>query len=180
MMRHEDFLGINRVISSKENVLVSASITRAANTTQYSAQDQVAASTSAGVALTFSNCARESGGSGRILVALMIDSAAASTKPDLHLYLFRGTAAPTSQNDNAAWAPIDGDIDNLVGMIDFATVLPCNPAVGADGNCASFVKDLNLPFVCDNKDLYGLVIETATYTPISGEKFTFNLYIEQD
>jgi hypothetical protein len=168
-------------VAAGPSTRVAATLTRPADTTQYAAGDQVANSTSAPVALTFAGVARHNGGSGLIVDAVCVDSANQVAKPNLRLYLF--SALPTSQNDNAAWAPTDADMANLIGYVEFYTWEVGNSASGADGNCASFATPTRpIPFVCGatSDDIYGLVVERGTYTPVSAEAFKFSLGIAQD
>lgn len=159
---------------------VDASFTRPTGTTQYTAGDQVADSASAPTVITFSDVARTEGGTGWIVDALCIDSANQATKPNFRLYLF--DTAPTPNNDNAAWAPSDAEMATLLAEIDFATWIIGKADSGADGNCASFIANIAVPFVCakDSKDIYGLLVERSTYTPISAESWTFRLGVTQD
>lgn len=159
---------------------VSATLTRPADTTQYGAGDQVADSTSAPNDIEFAGCARVNAGSGVIVDAVCIDSAAQATKPNLRLYLF--SAAPTSNNDNAAWAPSDANMNTLIGYVEFTSWEVGTSTAGAGGNCASFASALNIPFVCGAgvTKLYGLLVERGTYTPVSGEAWVISLGILQD
>lgn len=170
------------VVAVGSSVRISATLTRPDDTTQYSANDQVSNSTSAPVAITFAGVARANGGSGVIVDAVCIDSANQSTKPNLRLYLFDGAAAPTANNDNAAWAPSDANMNNLIGFIEFTSWEIGTVTSGADGNCASFVSGLNIPFKCDSTidDIFGLLVERGTYTPVATEAFKFRLGIVQD
>lgn len=161
---------------------VASTLTRPGDTITYSAGDQVANSTSAPLALTFSGCARYPGGSGIILGANCFDSFNQATKPNQRLYLFAGTAAPTANNDNAAFNPSDADFANAFAVIEFSSWEQGGTAVGSGGNCKSFVSNINKAFVCPAgaADLYGLVVERGSYSPGSAEYFTYTLGIVQD
>jgi hypothetical protein len=156
--------------------IVSASYTRPADTTAYGAGDVVANSTSAATVLTFSNIARGPGLGGVIQHALLIDSAAQSTKPDLELWLF--DTAPTMQNDNAAWNPSDAELEALIGRIDFA--LGSFKTAGANG--ATQAANISVPFQCTAavQAIYGVLVVRNAYTPVSAEKFTIRLHALQD
>lgn len=176
---HGDQEHVLRVAGTTKRVI--ATMTRPTNTTQYAAGDQVADSTSAPTAITFEEVAPANGGSGMILDAVCIDSAyVAAALPNLRLYLFSGS--PTPNNDNAAWAASDANALVLIGKIEFSSWEVTNAGAGAAGNCASFKSGINLPFKCGStvNDIYGLLVERSTYTPVSGEAWTINLGILQD
>ena len=63
--------------------------------------------------LTFANAARETGGGGGIKTVGIIDDAGQDA--ELELWLFNQTF--TAMADNAAWAPSEADLENLVGVI---------------------------------------------------------------
>lgn len=167
--------------------IIEAAYTRPANTTQYAAGDQISDSASSPSPLTFSGVGVQMNmpddfASGVILDAVCIDSANQATKPDFELYLF--DTEPTANNDNAAWSPTDADMLNCIGVIAFAQAdwKEGNPTAGAGGNAINHQTNVDLAFECegDIRDLYGLVVERGTYTPVSGEIFTFRLKILQD
>ena len=173
--------GTFSLVVSGKTTRVTATMTRPANTTQYAAGDQVSDSTSAPTAITFADVATVNGGSGLIVDAVCIDSAyVAAALPNLRLYLFSGS--PTPNNDNAAWAASDANALVLIGKIEFSAWEVSNAGAGAAGNCASFQRSINLPFKCGStvNDIYGLLVERGTYTPVSGESWTINLGILQD
>lgn len=153
--------------------IATDSYVRAANATQYAAGDQVADATPS--VLTFA-APRVSGGTGVIIHAVCVDSVNAATKPSLRLYLF--STSPTVVADNAAWTPSDADMAALIGYVEFTSWE--EGLAGAAGNCASFASNLNIPFDAVAASIYGLVVERGTYTPASGETFTFKLGILQD
>ncbi len=153
--------------------IATDSYVRAANATQYAAGDQVADATPS--VLTFA-APRISGGSGVIIHAVCVDSVNAAVKPDLRLYLF--SASPTVVADNVAWTPSDADMATLIGYVEFSSWE--EGLAGAAGNCASFASNLNIPFDAVAASVFGLVVERGTYTPASGETFTFNLGVLQD
>lgn len=162
------------------SLLVEASLTRPANTTQYAAGDQVADSASAPTPIEFTLAAAVPGGAGVILSALCISSANQATKPNFRLYVF--DAEPTPSNDNAAWAPADSDVMNIIAAIEFTSWHVGKSDVGADGNTISIVSDVSCPFRTHSSStsLWGLLVERSTYTPVSAETFTLRLGILQD
>lgn len=144
-----------------------ASVTRPANTTAYAAGDVVGPAV--GAAMEF--FAEQSG---LIRSAVLVDSAAEATKPDLDLALF--TEAPDVAADNAAFAPTDAQAEKCVGVLsflglDFKTLAAGNGVIQADA--------IDIEYSADRK-LYGVLIARNAYTPVSGEKFTvrLNLIVE--
>lgn len=165
--------------------VLSGAITRPSDTTAYAAGDAISDSTSAPTAFFIDSIARINAGAGLITNVLLIDSAAQSTKADLELWLFGDSY--TNNNDNAAWAPSDTDMEKLIGIIK----LGINPIVGnatsgAGGNCMyQWNADPGrgaLPFKCatGSKKIYFALIVRNGYTPVSAEKFTIKLGVQQD
>lgn len=158
---------------------VQASYTRPADTTAYTGGDVVADSTSAATILTFAALTKDMNGGAIIQEALLIDSANQSTKPDLELWLFDTTFA--IQNDNAAWAPTDAQLEGLVGVIPFSSssFKSGDATSGAGGNCACDVQGLGMPVNTKGGkvDLFGVLVVRNAYTPVSAEKFTIRLKV---
>ena len=63
--------------------------------------------------LTFADAARTTGGGGVIKSVIAIDDAGQDA--ELELWLFNQTF--TAMADNAAWAPSEADLENLVGVV---------------------------------------------------------------
>ena len=162
--------------------VVEATVTRPGTTTQYTAGDQVSDSESAPTVITFSDVARVLGGTGYVTGALCIDSAAQATKANLRLYLFDTSVTPN--NDNAAWAPSDANLNDCLGFVEFSTWEVGTVTAGADGNCFSVgtMYPDRIGFVCGStvRDIYGLLVERSTYTPVASEVFTIRLHVMQD
>lgn len=156
--------------------IVEASKTRPADTTTYASGDIVNESTSAGTIMTFTDVARENGRGASILGAELVDSAAATVKPEFELYLF--DTSITVQNDNAAWAPSDADMEKCVGVIDFPSV----SFKTGSGNGVVPREGLGMYVICAaaSKNLYGILVARNAYVPASGEKFLVRLKIVQD
>lgn len=166
------FIKRNRPVSK----VITASKTRPADTTAYTAGDVVAESTSAATVWTFAGAARALGLGGILQGAVFIDSVAQSTKPDLELYLF--DTAVTTQNDNAAWAPTDADMEKCLGFIAF----PSGLFKTGSGNGVVNVEGIAKVFQCasTSQDLFGILVVRNAYTPTSGEKLTIRLAVIQD
>lgn len=172
------------VLAGKVTGIVTGSITRPADTNIYAPGDAYTNSTSAPVATTFSDVARDDGGSGAIVAAFASLSANEATKPQFQLWLFGGASAPTPDNDNAVFTPTDAEVLNVLGYIDFTDWK--EGLAGASGNSVSpgLINGLvngRIPYVTTSvNDIFGLVVVRNPYTPISGEVLSMRLHLEQD
>lgn len=171
-----------KTVNVGAHALVTATITRPANTTQYASGDIVTDTTGTAGAIEFSDCARVGGGGGRVTHAIVSSSANQGTKPTLKLYLFDDE--PTSEADNELWDPTDAEVADILGVITLAQANweTAGYTAGTSGSSFIAVTGLNIPFECEagSTDLYGLLVERATYAPVSGEVFTIRLGVEQD
>ena len=139
-----------------------ASITRPANTTQYTAGDVI------GELMTFF-----SEEAGLVRAGVLIDSAAEATKPDADLLLF--DTPPTVAADNSAFAPTDAEMKRCIGVIQFAGA---NFRIGAAGNGVIVATAFGeLPYAAPGRALYGVLVARNAYTPISEEVFTLRVGI---
>lgn len=151
-------------------------ITRPTDTNSYAAGDSIADSTSAPTMLTFHHIGKN--GMGRLQQAILVDSAnVVAAKLDGELWLF--SVAPTAINDNAAFAPTDAELLNLVAVIAFTqgTFLVAAATSGAGGNAVNVQGGMDIPFKCKpgSNDLYGMLVARNAYAPVSGEIFTVTL-----
>jgi hypothetical protein len=170
--------------------IISASMTRPADTAVYASGDAVTTSTSAPVVMTFANVGRFNAGGGMVMAAMLLSSSNQGTKPDLELWLFNASPAP--DNDNAAFTPTDAELATLQGVIEFKGVTKSyvgDATAGAGGNVmipgtqgGTTWPGLQIPFVCGAAatSLYGLLVARNAYTPTSAEIFTVMLQIEQE
>ena len=159
---------------------VSASFQRPNTTTQYSAADVVTSSSTAGSPMVFDGAGAYNGGTGIILDALCIDGAAQATKANLRLYLF--DTAPTSAADNAAFSPTDAEMNTSIGWAEFTSWEVGTSTAGSAGNCMARADGLNMPFTCGSAsdDLWGILVERGTYTPVANEPIAVRLGLVQD
>lgn len=161
------------------NRTISASVTRPANTTAYSAGQVLANSTTAGTVVTFAQATKDTNGQAVINEAICIDEANQATKPDLELWLF--DTAPAAENDAAAFAPTSADLENLVAVIAFpvASFKVANAGSGVSGNVVCDQQNLGIPINTKTglNALYGIVVVRNAYTPISAEKFVFKVKV---
>lgn len=168
--------------------VTSASITRPANVTAYATGQVVG--TAATDILTFANAGRITGGgvgltpsalSGEIRGINAVDDANVATKPVLELWLFE--IAPAVQVDQAAFAPTDAEMLNLITVIALPTFFVGNAGAAAAGNSIStFLPVEPIPYRTDQTvakvgNIYGVLVIRNAYVPISGEVFTVKIYI---
>lgn len=170
--------------------------TRPADTVAYTSGDVYADSTSAATVITFAGAGRANGGGGLIRTATLVLSQNGATKPEFELWLWYGNTAPTTPNDNVAWAPTDANLyaadTRLLGIITFAVA---NGVVGdpaAGGNFVYFgtlgksttIFNLNMPYMTGNAvspnkaDLYGIMVLRNAPTPVSAETIAITLGID--
>ncbi len=160
--------------------IVTASFTRPANTTNYSAGDAMGAGSAAGdCILEFPNALPPNAKSGLVVGARLAKSDTGVTNDTFRLLLFRRT--PTEDPDeNAApttsfikWA----DRASYVGMIDFETGDVHADAVFYEGQ--DYVPSGGIPFHADGSlnPLFGILTALTAYNPASAEVFHVQLEI---
>jgi len=159
--------------------VLTASFTRPANTTDYADNDAVNNSASAPVAMSFANLVRGAG-LGAVLFGVQLKKTTTTTTAAIfRLNLFRGAAAPTPANDNAAYAMAAADALNLIGWVDFAVadwIAGTNCAV-----CQGVIKGDRLAIANLTATTgYGLLVAKAAYVPGSAEVFTVDLHVVQE
>jgi len=147
--------------------LSKATVTRPNNATQYAAGDVVGPA--AGDAMEF-NVETP----GAVVSAILIDSAAEATKPDIDLLLF--DEEPTVANDNEAFAPTDDQMkDHCIGVIVFDKA---NFRTGGAGNGVINATAFgSFPFGAVDRKIYGVMVARNTYTPFALEEITIKLGI---
>jgi hypothetical protein len=156
------------VIASDQSILggfdVQTTVTRPADTTAYASGDAIADSTSAPTTggFTLSSVASASG---KLVMIndIFITSSKAST---LQGWLYIFNQAATANNDNAAFALSDADLQNAIAILSFGmTAEPSNSWAHLQGLgiVAACVGTANLRF---------LLKTAAAYTPDNAEVFT--------
>jgi hypothetical protein len=121
--------------------------------------------------MTFADCARVNGGSGRIVGALLMDKVIASVAGELWLF----DTAVTPPNDSAAFAISDAHAARCIGVIPFSTYY------ASANNSVSPKPDQNIPFTClgGSKDLYGCFVTRGAPAYVGATDLVFRLFIEQ-
>lgn len=162
------------------STVISGTFTRPADTVTYAANDAIANSTSAPVAITFANAAVRSGGSGFVIGATIIDQANQTLKLNATLHLFSAVPA-TLTNDNVALALAAVDLANYVGNVKFTSASVVNAGAAAAGIVALTGTLSNpLPYKCATTSLFGVLQADNAYVPTSGEVFLLLLNLGQD
>ncbi len=115
-----DANGSLRSVAGGYTTIVTSSITRPADTNAYQAGDELSTSTSAPAVNTITGAARFSGGSGIIQGIFLSQSTLWTTRPALEIWIFDTTTTPN--NDNAAFAPADADVDTCIGIVPLNSV----------------------------------------------------------
>lgn len=161
--------------------LKTISVTKAlAAAAQYSANDILSESASAGTSWVFSAIARGNFTTGYITKAVAISESEGVT-PRLVAYVFK--AVPTSVlNDNVAnTGPDAADKANYLGAIDF----PALESLGTTDSTATATPNtasgLPLAFDCTaaSDDLWLLVVTRDVFTQTTGDDLTIHLTVEQ-
>ena len=133
----------------------------------YSANDAV------GGLLTFANAARVSGGGGIVKSLIILDDEGQDA--ELELWLFSVTF--TAMADNDAWAPSEGDMENLVGIVTTTDGAYFQAAAGARSAArveASQRYDLTAT------SLFGQLVTRGTPTYAATDDISVILGILQD
>jgi hypothetical protein len=160
---------------------ITSEFTRPSDTNAYTAGDSVTDSTSAPTVRTFASAFRSLVPKGRVLSALLIKSDKSVSNATFRLHLFNATVTPT--NDNSALSILYTDRAKYIGHIAFT----CKQTQGS-GDAAFAVgcvadstnnQRIDLPFVGANNTLYGVLEATGAYTPVSAEKFSIQLTVEE-
>ncbi len=167
------------------NVLnLSATFTRPADTTAYTAGDLVANSvTAASVApLSWAAAPVMSGGAHygyfRVVGVRMHKSKSDVTNAQFRVHLYSASPVVATTGDNAAYGTDVANNADWLGSLDGThvakhsdgTSVVCVPA----GVAAAPIR------LASGGTIYGLVEALAGYTPASAEVFTFELLVEQD
>ena len=165
--------GTHRVVAGGYTKIVTATLTRPANTTAYASGDEV--TDTGGTIRTFTSAARASGLSGVITGADLIFSTVWSTLPSgLELHIYDTTSTPTT--DNSAFAPSDGEAATELGVITFSST---------STGTVNFTMDsgqVNIPYVTvGSANLYGrLVARNAAQAGANSDTITIRLRVLPD
>lgn len=171
-------------------VVVRSSVTRPANTTQYSIGDVISNvttnagftfGTNASSASNATKIARREVDSATINAVKLFSSANQATKLAATLWLFK--AQPSAIADSSAFAVSDQELLNLVGTVSIAEAdwKIGNSGAGATGNAVAFIRNIDLPVnTNDAGQLFGVLVAENAYTPVASEIFTIDIVTTQD
>jgi len=121
--------------------------------------------------LTFANAARVSGGGGVIKDVVIIDDAGQDVA--LELWLFDQTF--TAMADNAAWAPAEADLENLVAIITTD-----DGAWFAAGTPSAALIEVSQRYDCTGTSLFGQLVTRGTPTFVATDDVTVKIGLLQD
>ena len=156
---------------SSQVVDSNVTFTRPANTTAYADGDAITNSASAPTVLEFTNVG--AGSSQLIEIAnVILTTTKAAGAPDVELWLFDTTF--TAINDNLAFALTDAE--NLT----VASVIPIGNKYAATNN--GFLQSNDLTKIVKlgaGTSLYGMLVATAAYTPVSAEVFDITIFVKR-
>jgi len=157
---------------------IDVTLTRPADTTTYTANDEISSSTSAPAVNTITSAARATGGYVRLRAAACVDSSSVATKAQLLVYIFDTTTTPN--NDNAAFAPSDSVMNTCVGILPFNVWYPGDDTSGATGNAFSPYLGPELDIkTTSTANLFFRVKVLNAYVPTSAEAFVFRFTFVQ-
>ena len=158
------------------------SVTRPANTTDYTAKDAVGTAAASGSVLQFPAANSDAGRSGKVMSARLWKSSTGVTNDGFDLALYHklptataaDNAAPTTEHLNIA------DAGSYIGRINFnaaGVVLAGGVVYEGEG---TIEPTGGLPFDTGGKGIiYGILETQSTYPPASEEVFTITLEIQQ-
>jgi hypothetical protein len=156
---------------------VSSVLTRPANTTTYTANDEM--TDTGGTIRTLTAMATATGGRGIITHCFYSCSSNGATKPTLTVFVYDTTSTP--QTDNAAFAPSDGVQDTCLGSFTL-TAAEVGDATSNTGNFSMDSGPIHIPYTTvGSADLYFRVKVTNGYTPgANSDTNTFRFKTQQD
>lgn len=159
----------------------SASFTRPANTTAYTAGDVVSNSTVASTLMKFNAAARFNGQGGYITKVRLFTDRKANVS-QYRLYLFRTSEASVSVPvDNLPMTTIYADFLNRIGYIDLPAVKDDADTTNSTGAYAeSSITPFAFKCAPDDDSVYGLLVDQTGQTPASGQAFMVELVFDRD
>jgi hypothetical protein len=168
---------------------LTASFTRQANTTAYSA-GQVVSDGATTHLMKFANAAREVGynaGTGGYITKVRIDTDKKAWASQMRLYLYnKPETGVTIPADGASMVTYYADRAAALGYIDLPTTTNDDTGTNSTGAFAEYV--LPAPFAYEvssttqpNQDdaIYGVLVDKTGQTPASGQNFTVTLTVHR-
>lgn len=152
-----------------------STLTRLANTTAYTAGDEISdIASSSAHPWVFANAGLAVGGSGRITKVRLQASDPLCVSQIFRLYLF--DTAPAMVGDNLAYALLAAE---FAGRDDYIDIGPLITSVGA--GVAEMAHDLGKDYVCAaaSTSLYGVLVIQNAYSPLSAGTFRLELTVRR-
>lgn len=167
-----DLRGQTRVVAAGLTTVLSATITRPADTTAYAAGDEM--TDTGGTIRTITGAARYSGGSGIIQGIYVSQSTVWTTKPAMEIWIYDTTSTPVS--DNGAFAPTDGVTDTAIAVI------PVTATYAGTVNQALDSGQISVPFLTSGSAnlFFRVVIRNAAQDSANSGTSLFRFRILQD
>ena len=164
-----------------DQATLSATVTRPANTTAYTARDALSDATNDEMfVFDFTDKAIRGSLTGEIMGLRLLSSGNQATKPALDLFFFSQKPATTA--DNAELEFSDAELANCTDIIQISTsdYFQGTDTSGADGNIIAIKKNLNSLLKLGIGSIFCQAMVTNAYTPLSGEVFTLILDVRYD
>lgn len=166
----------DRVTVGGKIVDVSATFTRQANTTAYSA-GQIVNDNSANP-LDFVSAVRVSGGTGLLLSSRLTVQQTSLAGVQFRLYLFKST--PGTTTDAASYSTLWANRDISLGWVDFLSPVSAGSSPDATVYEGVGSAGLALPLVAAASDIFGVLVALTAYTPASAIGISCHLRIDQN
>jgi hypothetical protein len=162
-----------------KKVSVSASFTRPANTTAYTAGDVVSDNATTTTIISFAAFSRVNAGTGYI-VGARLSTNLKSITPRIRVHLF-SDAAPTISGDNLAFREVFADNSKRIGFFDLPSMTTGVDTTNSDMSRAIDMA-LRIPFICAaaSRIVYAVLETLDAFTPSSGQQFNLTLRGELD
>lgn len=164
---------------TSNSVVSSASFARPGDILSYTGGDTISNSTSSPTVLTFSNMARQNGGTGTLVRArLMTDLKTFAARCRLHIF----HTAPTAVADNVEYGLLWTDVSKRVGYIDFpafgtegATNSTAASAMRPSGDGVYSSPDLWYKTAANDTNLYGILTTLDGVAVANAQNFFIEL-----
>lgn len=157
-----------------DRISVAFSVTRPSNTTQYAANDVWAASTSSAYAIALDGIGEKNGQYVDIVGARIMASVAATTAPDVTIFVF--SAPPASPVDNAAFTVTDAEMATCIAEIGFGTWK--KSALNARSQMASGSR-IPAKLGATTTSAYMLIVVNNAYTCVAEEILSGSIMVER-
>lgn len=155
-----------------------STLTRPANTTAYTAEDEM--TDTGGAVGSWANMARTNGGGGLITRLTCAVSSNAATKPELAVFIYDTTTTPETDND--AFTHDDTENGTVIGVIDLTDFEVGDPT----SNSGNFVMDsgpIAIPFQCATGSMtlyYRVKVKNAYQAGANSDTYKFRLHAERN